>query len=579
VFKKKEGDIPDISVPAMMAGAGNGWTFPGQDEGFDAIEYPWQDAEGCEYAMRQWKNERKLTTKVDYIAPSDWFKEKWKSWQGDLQRWHVKHMEFKDPVKRQARKEALQLEKLQKQQAALLEMQAKDENVENPANAENGKAAEVADAPAKDENADDNKDDAMEVIKDEKDEKPEEKKDEKDEKKETSEENGPDKTAKAEEVVEDDPMAVLEEQLAQREKYDVFAIEEILDSNGEGEPLFSNFAFEDWALLSLRFELHLVVHAFQRDCRDPDRTGFPPEHLPYYYNKYFRKNLNPKNYGANNVEELIELVRDTLIVCDKTLESTITDDLETNEVFVKLAEEERRDRKRRIEGGDPKAPLRFSRAPPTDMVLAQAQLKAPPPSRMGGNGVLGGMGAVPKGGGAGPNFDMAMSKSAGLDLALSMPPMPSPMDPSMGLSMDSMGFEAWGKGDMGMGTSMGADVNATGVTPPGGATDWGMGDWTGDGSAAGGDWDASGDWDMSKGGSDYDSFMGKMMDKGWIDKGKGKSKKGKLAMMMKGKKGGGWSAGGGGGYGDKGGWSKGASAKGAGKSKGGGGGWKGGWKG
>lgn len=52
---------------------------------------------------------------------------------------------------------------------------------------------------------------------------------------------------------------------------------------GTGEPLFCNFGFEakgvrsrsrmlqDWALLSLRFELHLLAHSFLHDCGDPER--------------------------------------------------------------------------------------------------------------------------------------------------------------------------------------------------------------------------------------------------------------------------------------------------------------------
>jgi len=564
-FRKNEGEVPDISTAAMMAGAGNGWSYPGNDEGFDSIEYPWQDLEGCEYAMRQWKNERKLATKVEYIAPSDWFKEKWKNWQSDLQRWHVKHMEFKDPVKRQARKEALQLEKLQKQQAALLEQQAKNEN---PAEAK-------AETAAGDENAADNNH-SNEAAKTENGGE----KNDGTKKEENSEEMASNKDVKVEEPAEQrDPMLELEEQLAQREKFDVFGIEEILDSNGEGEPLFSNFAFEDWALLSLRFELHLVVHAFRRDCKDPDRTGFPPEHLPYYYNKYFKRSLSPKNYGATTIDELIELVKDTLVVCDKTLESQITDDLETNEVFMKLTEEERRDRHRRIEAGDPKAPLRFSRAPPTDMVLAQAQLKAPPPNGPRGAmpNMLGGMGAVPKGAGTAPSFDMGMSKAAGMDLAMPMPSMPQAMD-GMGMPMDpNMNY------DNSMGWGMDPSGGMSGVTAPSGMDYSAMGEWaaSGDSSAGGGgDWDMSGDWGgMGKGDMDFDSFMGKMMEKGIFDKGKGKgkTKMGKMAAMAA--KGG--KKGGGGWYGgpDKGSWGKGPSKGSLGcKGKGVPAAWKGGWK-
>merc|ERR1719181_640900 len=99
--------------------------------------------------------------------------------------------------------------------------------------------------------------------------------------------------------------------------------------------MFFNFQFEDWALLSLRFELHLLVHAFQHDCGDPERPGISTEHLGFYYNKYFKKGLNPKNYGLESPEELVELIYDTVLVSKRTkvMESQLIDDLESNDIF------------------------------------------------------------------------------------------------------------------------------------------------------------------------------------------------------------------------------------------------------
>merc|ERR1712232_697850 len=104
-------------------------------------------------------------------------------------------------------------------------------------------------------------------------------------------------------------MQALDEEM-DKEDIDVFGIEDVCGvKDGSGTPLFSNFAFEDWALLSLRFELHLLVHAFRHDANDEGRYGVPPEHLAFYYNKYYKKGLNPKNYGVETVDDLIELVR------------------------------------------------------------------------------------------------------------------------------------------------------------------------------------------------------------------------------------------------------------------------------
>ncbi|CAK9077479.1 unnamed protein product [Durusdinium trenchii] len=110
-----------------------------------------------------------------------------------------------------------------------------------------------------------------------------------------------------------DYLKELEEELEQAE-YDVFEVE------------------DDWALLSLRFELHLLAHAFLHDCGDPERSGIYPDHLLFYYSRYFKKGLNPKNYGVDNVEELVGLVRDAVVLMcpPKVLESTLAAELEGN---------------------------------------------------------------------------------------------------------------------------------------------------------------------------------------------------------------------------------------------------------
>eukprot|EP00913_Durusdinium_trenchii_P012069 g11337.t1 len=118
---------------------------------------------------------------------------------------------------------------------------------------------------------------------------------------------------------------------------DVFAVEDICNT-AAGEPLFAKFTFEDWALLSLRLELHLLVHSFRRDANDPERIGIHESHLPFYYNKYYKKTFNVKHYGA-----------------------VLSEDVENFDIFVKLTEAARRDRMQKLENGDESARLRFAR--------------------------------------------------------------------------------------------------------------------------------------------------------------------------------------------------------------------------
>jgi len=144
---------------------------------------------------------------------------------------------------------------------------------------------------------------------------------------------------------------------------DVFAVDDVSDI-GNGKPLFSNFVYEDWALASLRFELHLLCHAFKRDLDDPERPAFHTQHLEFYYNKYFGKPLVLKNYGVPELKDLVDMVKDTVeIGKSSTLEAQLADDTPLDN-FVKLSEDHRRDRQRRLDAGDESALLKFARAPP-----------------------------------------------------------------------------------------------------------------------------------------------------------------------------------------------------------------------
>ncbi|CAE7949582.1 SUB2 [Symbiodinium sp. KB8] len=98
--------------------------------------------------------------------------------------------------------------------------------------------------------------------------------------------------------------------------FDVFGVENILDI-GEGEPLFGNFEYEDWLLLSTRVELHLLVHHFRDD------TGgavLDESNLAHYYKCYFKKNFKPEDFAVKTAEEVILLVEDSVCIENALLE-------------------------------------------------------------------------------------------------------------------------------------------------------------------------------------------------------------------------------------------------------------------
>jgi len=168
------------------------------------------------------------------------------------------------------------------------------------------------------------------------------------------------KHADSDDKKEDEPMGD-EDEDKKDDDLDIFSIEDVCDV-GNGEPLFVNFSFEDWVLLSLRYELFLLIHAFRKDVDDPDRVGVHEDHLSFYYQKYYHKQLNPKHYGKESNAEVVDLVKDTVVI-DKAppvLKSQLSDDTDTVDIFVKLTEENRRERQRRVDAGDETARLKFS---------------------------------------------------------------------------------------------------------------------------------------------------------------------------------------------------------------------------
>jgi len=245
--------------------------------------------------------EKKLSSRVEEIQPSAWFNMKYAQWQKASGAWNAKLKEYKAVVQKKA------TDKAQKAKAA---------------------AAKEAAAKAKAEKA----------VAEGKEPEPA------DEKMEEAEE-------------EEEDVAV------DFEGIDVFGVDDVMDLGG-GMPLFKDFLSEDWALLSLRFELHLLVHAFKHDVADDERPGIPVNDLAFYYNKYYKKPLAQASYGVESLADVVNLVHDTTRITAKTkvLDSQLDAEMESLQIFVKLTEEARRDRNLRIDLGEESAKLKISLA-------------------------------------------------------------------------------------------------------------------------------------------------------------------------------------------------------------------------
>ncbi|CAE7222737.1 DDB1B [Symbiodinium microadriaticum] len=136
--------------------------------------------------------------------------------------------------------------------------------------------------------------------------------------------------------------------------FDVFGVENILDI-GEGEPLFGNFEYEDWLLLSTRVELHLLVHHFRDD------TGgavLDESNLAHYYKCYFKKNFKPEDFAVKTAEEVILLVEDSVCIENALLEHKLPENTSWLH-FLKSTEQLRRERMQALEAGDETVTLSF----------------------------------------------------------------------------------------------------------------------------------------------------------------------------------------------------------------------------
>jgi len=245
--------LPDISAKVLDKCYGE-FGLPTKTEGFDEIKYEWQKEKASTEYLRNWVLERKRTSRIDTLQPSEWFK--------------TKHAEFTKKIG---------------------EWQAKQKTVKA--------------------------------------------------------------TSKKKTEDEADESAGI----------DIFSIEDVCDV-GKGVPLFLDFEAHDWALMTLRWEMHLLATAFKKDVNDEDRQKIPEQHLAFYFQKYFKKSISPKTFGKESLKDLITgFVKDTVTLEGEPMmfSSSLTEDAQPD-MFVKLTEEKRRERQRRIDAGDETARLNFT---------------------------------------------------------------------------------------------------------------------------------------------------------------------------------------------------------------------------
>merc|ERR1712176_287650 len=234
------------------------FSMPEKSEGFDEIQYEWQNEKVSTEYLQKWRREKKLNTTVNDLQPGEWFKTTLTEFQKTTDEYKAKQKAFK------------------------------------------------AKKPAKAKKADD------------------------------------------------------EEEEQRGEEKDLFEVSDVNDI-GNGEPLYSNFSFEDWAIFTLRYELFLLTEGFKKDVNDAERVGIPEAHFSYYYNKYFKRSLQPKMYKKDDLASLLkDYVKDTVALQDGLLVRKLAEAASSEAAdFVKLQEEARRERQRRLDAGDESVRIKF----------------------------------------------------------------------------------------------------------------------------------------------------------------------------------------------------------------------------
>merc|ERR1711957_1057502 len=75
------------------------FVLPETDEGFDEIKYEWhKNRTKCLEYLKSWILEKKNTTRIEDLKPSEWFNTEWARWQKTMQTWHSKQNEHRASV-------------------------------------------------------------------------------------------------------------------------------------------------------------------------------------------------------------------------------------------------------------------------------------------------------------------------------------------------------------------------------------------------------------------------------------------------------------------------------------------------
>jgi len=297
--------------------------LPSEEEGFQTVSFT-ESREKSQDLLKKWQKKTKDQTRVDNLQPGNWFRQKMESWRA-----------FQEETRKDGEET-----KLQKMRERAAQEEEEGEKKEGEAEKKEGEA-EKKDGEA------------------EKKEGEAEKKEGEAEKKECEAEKKEGEAEKKEGEAEKKEGEEKKEEREEEKK------EEKKKPRREGASCVdtSTWTEEDWMLVDLRVELHLLCHAFRMDVDDEERTRFSGENLNHYYRLYNGpKSFYVATYGAKTVEEVFEPVTDTITLEEDMVTPKLEQDTEFD-VMMELTESARQERTDRIGAGDEGAKLKFKAMP------------------------------------------------------------------------------------------------------------------------------------------------------------------------------------------------------------------------
>eukprot|EP00397_Hematodinium_sp_SG-2012_P017401 GEMP01017792.1.p1 GENE.GEMP01017792.1~~GEMP01017792.1.p1 ORF type:complete len:658 (+),score=204.29 GEMP01017792.1:92-2065(+) len=134
----------------------------------------------------------------------------------------------------------------------------------------------------------------------------------------------------------------------------------IMDEKKKDKESYAEFQDEDYMLVTLRAEVHYLLHAFKADVNDDNRLGFATDHFAHYFKLYTHRGFDMGTFRFGKVADMLELISDVLEINEKKLMLPVLDKDADPITFFEFAETARKDRQDRLDAGDENSALKFS---------------------------------------------------------------------------------------------------------------------------------------------------------------------------------------------------------------------------